>query len=673
MLKHEIKDTIHWAIVALIAIFLLLIVFGISRCILKDSIENYASDYADLQLYVKQNEQVDKIKIWESEEGIYYFFLPSYVNEHTVVNLGNLAQEDSVSFNQEVYVSKNNLMGNVEWNVQYDMHMKVDNVILDKQTVVFLKSENIPSVYIETESGSTDIIHNDRVAKEQAKLKIRNKHGELEYDNKIEYVKTRGNSSFDETNKKSYQLKLYQKSEVLGMDESEKWLLISNFVDNSLVKNQFIYNFAREYTDIPTVEGTPVDLYVNNEYRGNYFLCEKIEVDEKRLNIENLEVQNEAINAKSKLRENAVYQSADGRIRAVEGVKSPTDITGGYLIQISSESSFEQLRAGFKTERGYVYEVVSPENATREEVEYICGLFNEFESSIYQEDGINPQTGKHFSEYIAVESWAIRYLIEEVFHNPDGKFASVYFYKDKDEVDSLIYAGPLWDYDRSLGSYGASICYIDRPQVMGFYSLYAEELMKHGLFADVVKYYFKELLQPYVEKYAKSDIWKLADEISASATMNKYRWTETRGYQDSFEASVEYNMFFLQDKVAYLEEIWLQDEIYHTITFLDYYGDTYEQYTVRHGEQLDVIPEINTYAGIFNGWKSVDTGKLLDISIPILEDTTYQAEWIEASLLVQNGVNIAGINVDDIDLEDLISLTEAIKMLREKEEGNADE
>ena len=92
---------------------------------------------------------------------------------------------------------------------------------------------------------------------------------------------------------------------------------------------------------------------------------------------------------------------------------------------------------------------------------------------------------------------------------------------------------------------------------------------------------------------------------------------------------------------------------------------------MRHGEQLDVIPEINTYAGIFNGWKSVDTGKLIDISIPVLEDATYQAEWLDATLLLQNGVNIAGINVEDINLEALISLVEAVDVLRE--EVNADE
>ena len=65
-------------------------------------------------------------------------------------------------------------------------------------------------------------------------------------------------------------------------------------------------------------------------------------------------------------------------------------------------------------------------------------------------DGIHPVTGKHYSEYIDIESFARYYLINELLWNPDGGWSSFMMYKDTDSIDPKIYAGPAWDYDRAL-------------------------------------------------------------------------------------------------------------------------------------------------------------------------------------------------------------------------------
>ena len=72
---------------------------------------------------------------------------------------------------------------------------------------------------------------------------------------------------------------------------------------------------------------------------------------------------------------------------------------------------------------------------------------------MYAVDGINPNTGKTLEEYIDLESWAKKYLVEEIVKNFDGGISSQYFYKDSDaKGEPLLYAGPVWDYDGALGN-----------------------------------------------------------------------------------------------------------------------------------------------------------------------------------------------------------------------------
>ena len=44
----------------------------------------------------------------------------------------------------------------------------------------------------------------------------------------------------------------------------------------------------------------------------------------------------------------------------------------------------------------------------------------EIEDAIQTEDGYHPVTGRHYTEYIDLESWADKYLVEEITRNNGG-------------------------------------------------------------------------------------------------------------------------------------------------------------------------------------------------------------------------------------------------------------
>jgi hypothetical protein len=122
-----------------------------------------------------------------------------------------------------------------------------------------------------------------------------------------------------------------------------------------------------------------------------------------------------------------------------------------------------------------------------------------------------------------------------------------------------------------------------------------------------------------------------------------------------------------------LNDVWLQDEVYHTVVFLDYDGNVCHKYVIKHGEYLPEIPSNANYVAIFQGWKNTATGRKLDVRLPILENTTYQSMWIPAEYLILNGLAVANAELEDIDIEALEALVETAKeMKKAAEEQKAD-
>lgn len=655
----------------MLAIMALVFVIVVEQFTKQEEEISYAAGYEELQLYVEYAAVTEKINIWNADD-CYYFFLPSNVEDITI-SFGNLAEENSIRIGENSYDCKDNILDRIELEVPYEMEMTVAGNNLPKQQVVFLQSENLPAVYIDTASGNLEGIHSDKTVREAASLTIIDEEGNYEYGKDIEYIKARGNSTFAEVDKKSYTVKLPYEESVLGMESSDKWLLLANAKDSSLIRNKLVFDFAEQYTEVPSIDGEHVDLYINGDYLCNYFLCEKVEVAENRLEITDLEEKNKALNPEDEVQNRVQYVSEDGKVRAVAGLENPKDITGGYLLEKIRTGEYEDYWASFITEGENYYAVISPENATVEQVEYIRNLFNEMEAAINQPDGINPNTGKHFSEYLSVDSWTSKYLMEEAFSDPDVPKASVYFYKDSDTIDPLIYSGPMWDYDRTMGAYAIGGYYrLDDPLQMGYRGVYAQELLQHEEVLEMVKQKYKECFLPYVKTEAAGQIAELQKELDASAKMNAVRWPEVIGYYEGWEANGEYVLNFLEAREEYLSDVWLGEEQYHTLIFLDDGGGECGRYIVKHGEYFTTPPVITSYTSIFNGWYSTATGMPLEGRLQVLEDAVYRSAWIDAGKILKKGLKSAEINVEEIDVAAIEALVEEIKkqQAQNKEDKN---
>ena len=626
-----------------------------------------ATSYTELELLVDLPAGKQNINIWQSPEGIYYFFLPSG-SENYQISFGNLGDESTLQLDSVLLYSHDSNIDDIKFSKVYEMQLKLsaDSSPLEKAQVVFLKSEGLPSLFIDTASGNMDTIHADKEVKEAASVFLVGADGTREYSGNIEYITARGKSSFYAIEKKSYMIRLYRKNALLDMPAAEKWILLANAIDDTRMKNELIFQFAETYTAVHSVQGRYVDLYLNGDYAGNYYLCEKIEVGENRLDIINLEERTQDINSKNAYQNAVRYVSEDGKIRATEGLDNPEDITGGYLVEHISAPSDDTFYNGFVTDNGHCYEIVSPNPATVEQAEYICNYFNEMEMALRQEDGIHPVTGKHFSEYIDLDSWTSKYLMEEVFHDPDAVSSSLFFFKDSDSVNPHIYAGPMWDYDRAMGSYGIVTATLDNAYQVGQYGIYVQEMMQHQEVKEQVYDKFRQYMIPYVRNILRADIYRVREHIQASVEMDRIRWPQRRGYYSDYEASCDYLVWFLEQKTGYLQEVWLEEkgDEYCTVTFLDYYGGVYAQYKVKKGEYLTTAPSIATYVAIFNGWYSVDEGIAFDSKLPILQDVVYQSGWVGMDILLLNGLGAAEMDLSEVDPDVLRNLAYQLEQMQ---------
>jgi hypothetical protein len=245
-------------------------------------------------------------------------------------------------------------------------------------------------------------------------------------DGKIEInengvIKNRGRSSNFASVKKSFRIKFDSKQKILNFKGKEKrWTLIANHFDRSFLRNVLAFKISEIMQLKFTPRCSPVDVILNGNYQGNYYLCDKIEVGKNRVNITEIE---------------------------------PTDVTepnisGGYLLEIDASSGFNpryghqgnsvELPANtFKTAKGIVGKIEFPEEdeLVPEQKDYIVSKLNQFEDEVY--NGI--------LDSIDLESYSKYFLVEEFSGDPDNVFSSFYFTKERN--DDKFYFGPVWDFD----------------------------------------------------------------------------------------------------------------------------------------------------------------------------------------------------------------------------------
>ena len=507
---------------------------------------------------------------------------------------------------------------------------------IDPDSVVWLYSEHIPAVFIETESGTSDQINSDKNIKEPGTIKVLEPDGSFSLEHSLEYIKGRGNTSYTEFDKKPYQIKLTQDAPFLDMEPGKKWVFVSNSADSSLIRNALSRSLAGHLNLPQSEEGTFVDLYVNKEYVGNYYVVEKIEIQENRLLLSDLEKATEHENETEDL---STYETAwTDTTKAKQIPNDPEDITGGYLIERDFDNRFlkevEINESYFITEAKECFIVRDPEYTSEAQIAYIDSYVQSVENAILSAKGIDGTTGKSYQDLIDVDSFVRKYLLEEVTANYDGGVASSYFYKDSDTIDGRLYAGPVWDYDVSWGNSPAYLGQISTsPERLSrlashsdssvwFQSLYH----KPEVYEKIVSCYAQEI-SPYLTLLA-DEILPMLDEITAaSAAMDQVRWEDQyarNGYSGDRSEQITFITDYIKARKDFLDRAWIAQIPVHTVTLL-IEGAVYDTLYVLDNDTLPEFPQVPAEHANVVAWTSAEDGSLPDHTMPVTKDMTFQA------------------------------------------------
>lgn len=215
-------------------------------------------------------------------------------------------------------------------------------------------------------------------------------------------LRLRGNSTSWVSMKYPYKVKLDAKSSLRGMPASKDWVLLANFFDRSMLRNDTAFELARRLGADWTPRMQPVELWLNGTYRGLYQLGEGIEVEPDRVD----------------LPPGAVLLEAD---------------------------SWEDTDPVFRTAKGLQVFVKKTDDA---DVAHAAQQVRRVEDVLYADHFAHPQYG--YRACLDVPSFVDAYLIAEITKNIDAAFNnSVWMVLAE---DGRLAMGPTWDHDQGLGN-----------------------------------------------------------------------------------------------------------------------------------------------------------------------------------------------------------------------------
>jgi hypothetical protein len=246
----------------------------------------------------------------------------------------------------------------------------------------------------------------------------------------------RGSSSQD-FSKASFSLEIWdefnndRKVPILGMPEESDWNFYApNRFEPVLIHNPFMYELSREIGQYAT-RTRFVEVYLStrggavasNNYNGIYVIVEKIKRGPDRVDVDKLEPEH----------------------------LKPPEVTGGYMLKIDRPDPGDaSFTAGGVSGLNYVDPKgpVIRTGARDPQEQYILGYFKTI-SSVLNNAALFTDPLEGYAKYIDVPASIDHHILNVLAFNVDALRLSTYLYKPR---NGKLAWGPIWDFDRALGS-----------------------------------------------------------------------------------------------------------------------------------------------------------------------------------------------------------------------------
>ena len=406
---------------------------------------SYSPRIASLSLagVVSGSEVISKTNIVKTVENGYKVIMP------TVTDFSKIVLNFTLQYaNDGLFVDGQKITSGVTpIDATNQVTLIACNGYREKRYVLEAQNTGLPIVRITTPEGKTladidnDPDHTNWLT--GATIHIDKADGAIDLDDTQMDIKGRGNATWKYP-KKPYALKFNSEKGVLGMHPSTRWILLANWRDRTLLRNDAAFWLSKKTNTDPklspglqyTVSGEFVELEIDGEHRGNYYLCEQIRIEEGRLNITKM-----------------------------NKLPSDEEKTGGFLMEI--DSYYDEDNKFISPEFHLKYMFKDPDGKESNygaAYTYMRDYISVFEKVLKTQSSMNEHK---YMDYLDMDSAIWFMLINELTENrdyfqpstthsqgysgdpyadPGNVFGphSTYLYKDR---GGKLFMGPVWDFD----------------------------------------------------------------------------------------------------------------------------------------------------------------------------------------------------------------------------------
>ena len=332
-------------------------------------------------------------------------------------------------------------------------------------------------------------------------------------------IKGRGNYTWRDFNKKPYRIKLADKQPLMGLTKSKHFALMAHADDaqskKGFMRNQVGFELSRMIGMDWTPATAPVEVVLNGDYIGLYFLTETIRVDKDRVNIVEQEDEENDLAA----------------------------ITGGWLVEIDNynEDPHITITEGGRHTMWFTYK--TPEVLSNAQKNFLTQEMERIDRLVYGD-----KNAAELWQYLDMDALAKFYIVQEIMDNYESFHGSCYLYREKGEGEKWKF-GPVWDFGSSFNRNK------DRYLFEGdvWHNHWIPQICQFPAFMKRVKEIWKEFYPQINNVYTFT-----AEQLTllkSAAVADANRWADYSGNKDLQKRINNVNTW-LQSTVAWLNEQW---------------------------------------------------------------------------------------------------------------------
>ncbi|MDE5996817.1 MAG: CotH kinase family protein [Muribaculaceae bacterium] len=305
-------------------------------------------------------------------------------------------------------------------------------------------------------------------------------------DQALMQIRGRGNYTWWGFDKKPYCIKLDKKTELLGMNKNKHFALLAHADDSAAGLRNAIGFAASEAIGMPWTPATrPLEVVLNGDYIGLYWLTETIRVDKDRVNI--------------------AEQEDDAKV----------DVDGGWLVEIDNYDSDPHITIKDTFGHPIWFTYKSPEQLSPEQHLYLQTAMQSIQ------DALASGNESAAIDFVDFEILARYFIVNQLMLDMESFHGSCYLNRQRGEDEKWKF-GPVWDFGNAFATGRA-----DKPRFIfdnpDFSQTWIGEFYSMQAFVDTVKKIWKNFLDGGPDRLMTA-LKEYADLIAAAAICDGRRW-----------------------------------------------------------------------------------------------------------------------------------------------------